>query len=212
MKATLFYRTVATAFIALSLGACMSMPISTMYKMSQFSPIDMKPSEMHVAIRTNEAIDVQNGAVNISMGVKSDGLNDDGEQVQPAIAENHDFKVQVLPGMKMALAPILLDGIEENERITILKLSAEDAQVMADTLALARKYKASKAKVNGSFSIGTESACFSNISQFEELEVDVFLQTDQEEGYMLFIEDIDIIEEAQDRNLSFEASNKCPVD
>ena len=212
MKKSRVFLLAATATLTVLLTACMSMPISTMYKMSQFSPLDMEPSEIRVAIRTNEVIDVQNGAVKISMGLASEGLNEDGEKVHPAIDEKYEFQVQVLTDSKADITPILLDGLEERERLTILKLSNEDAKVMADVLALARKYKASNVKINGSFSIGTENSCFGNISQFEELEVDVFLQTDNKEGYMLFIEDIDIIEEAIDRNVDLKAVNQCQAD
>ncbi len=209
MKIKAFTHTVTAAFLVFALTGCMSMPISTMYKMVAFSPLDMKPNEMRVAIRTNEAIDVQSGAVKIFMGLKSEGLTEDGEKVQQAIEEKYEFLVQVQPDIKADFSPMLLDGIEDRERLTILKLSNEDAQTMTDGLTLAKKYKASKAQISGSFSISTENSCFGNLSQFEELEVDVFLQTDNKDGYMLFLEDFDIIEEAQDRNVDLKAVNKC---
>jgi hypothetical protein len=204
--------------LTLFLGACMSMPFKTMYKMSQFSPLEIEPHELSVAIRTNEAINIQNGAVQVSMNVKSEGLQTPTENPS---ADDSEFgpldislkmNVLLLPATKIALAPILLDGIEDNERVTILSLSEEDANEMAETLALIRKYKAKGLKPSGGFGISTQAQCFGDFSAFEELEVDIFLQVDKKEGYMMFLEDVDIIEEANDRDVNLLTKNKCELD
>jgi hypothetical protein len=204
----------ATA-VTLFLGGCMSMPISTMYKMSQFSPLDIEPHELKVAIRTNEAINIQSGAVQVSMNVQSEGMQASEENTQSQVDEfgpiNIELKmnVRVVPENKMGFAPILLDDIEDNERLTILGLSDEDAQTMTETLALIRKYKANGLKPSGSFGISTQSQCFGDFSAFDELEVDIFIQVDRQEGYIMFLEDIDIIEEANDREIDLLTKNKC---
>ncbi|MBU2880791.1 hypothetical protein KO525_16510 [Psychrosphaera sp. B3R10] len=204
-----------TSVVTFILNGCMSMPISTMYKMSQFSPLDIKPHELKVAIRTNEAINIQSGAVQISMDVQSKGMEkasgisksqlDEFGPVDIALKMN----VRVLPENKKGFTPILLDDIGDDERLTILSLSDEDAQSMSDTLALVRKYRANGIKPRGSFGISTQSQCFGDFSGFDELEVDVFIQVDNQEGYIMFLEDIDIIEEANDRDLKMLTTNKC---
>jgi hypothetical protein len=60
--------------VTLSLMGCMSMPISTMYKMSQLSILSISPSEIKVAIRTNELVEVQNGAAHIRLATQTDGV------------------------------------------------------------------------------------------------------------------------------------------
>ena len=208
-------RILLVSALTLILSACMSMPFKTMYKMSQFSPLEIKPHELSVAIRTNEAINIQNGAVQVSMNVKSEGLQTSEENPNSNSNEfgpldiNLKMNVMLSPAIQLYLAPILLDGIEDNERVTILSLSEKDAQEMADTLDLIRKYKAKGLKPQGGFGISTQAQCFGDFSVFEELDVDIFIQVEKQEGYMMFLEDIDIIEEAKDRNVELLTSNKC---
>jgi hypothetical protein len=200
--------------VTLSLMGCMSMPISTMYKMSQLSILGISPSEIRVAIRTNELVEVQNGAAHIRLATKTDGVVGEtangvkGEVLAP-FDYVYNFHTQVLSGNKGDISSKLLDGIKDGERVTILKLSNEDATTMSDALARVKRYKAKGARVTGGFSIGTGSSCFSNIDKFDELDVDLFLQTDVKDGFMLFLEDIDIIEEIQDLNIALETTNKC---
>jgi hypothetical protein len=200
--------------MTLSLTGCMSMPISTMYKMSQLSILGISPSEIGVAIRTNELVEVQNGAAHIRLATKTDGVAGEsaigvkGEELAP-FDSIYYFHTQVLSGNKGDISSKLLEGIKDGERVTILKLSNEDASTMSDALGRVKRYKAKGAKVTGGFSIGTSSSCFSNIDKFDELNVDLFLQTDSKDGFMLFLEDIDIIEEIQDLNIELETTNKC---
>ncbi|GAC14873.1 hypothetical protein [Aliiglaciecola lipolytica] len=198
------YKVFSVFFVVFSVAGCMSMPISTMYKMSQFSPFDMEPKEVRVAVRTDEQIQVRNGAVKISMSYRSDGTN-----TLPAIHEEHNFNVQVQQAEDADLVEILLDDIEENERVTILKLSEGDAQNMKNLLQLAKQYKAVEAKGTGEFAITTNNDCFENINKFESLDVDVFFKTSDQEGYMLFLEDVDIIEQAKDNDIDLKQTNKC---
>ncbi|MBU2876233.1 hypothetical protein [Aliiglaciecola lipolytica] len=186
------------------LSGCMSMPISTMYKMSQFSPFDMEPQDIRIALRTDKSIEVKNGAAKIFMSYSSDG-NDS----LPAFYEEHNFSVEILQYRHSEMPEILLDDIEDNERVTILKLSDSDAQAMKDLLAKAKQYKALDAKGRGEFAISTENNCFGNLNNFASLEVDVFLQAVKEDGYMLFLEDVDVIEQAKDNDIDLHQTNLC---
>jgi hypothetical protein len=198
----------------LSLAACMSMPMTTMYKMSQLSILDIEPSEISVAIRTNESVKVETGAANIRLAMKTEGLVDDSvnrfesEQFPPFDLQ-YKFQIQVLPGFKSEMASILSDGIEAQEQITILKLSEEDAATMTTAMARVKSYKAKGVEVNGQFSFGIGSSCFGDLAAFDELKVDLFIQTDADDGYMLFLEDMDIIEESRDRSIELATANKC---
>jgi hypothetical protein len=203
--------------VTLAFTGCMSMSISTMYKMSQLSILGISPSEIRVAIRTNELVEVQNGAAHIRLTTKTDGVT--GESVNgvegeklPPFDYKYEFKTQVLSGFQGDISSILVKGIKDGEQITILKLSNEGANTMSDALERVKSYKAKGAKVTGGFSIGTSSSCFSSIHKFDELYVDLFLQTDVKDGFMLFLEDIDIIEEFRDLNIELETTNKCQPD
>ncbi|MDO6692457.1 hypothetical protein Q4574_04130 [Aliiglaciecola sp. 3_MG-2023] len=188
------------------LTGCMSMPISTMYKMSQFSPFDMEPKDIRIALRTNQSIEVKSGAAQIFMSYSSDG-----NERLPAFYEEHKFNVQVQKIQNAEIPEILLDDLEDNEAVTILKLSDSDAQTMKNLLAKAKEYKAQEARGKGEFAISTENNCFGNLNNFTSLEVDVFLQAVKEDGYMLFLEDIDVIEEANNNDIDLQQTNRCEV-
>lgn len=200
----LFKRYIVTAMVVVGLAGCTSMPISTMLKMSQFSPMDIEPEGLRLAIRTDQAVKLKQGAVQIAFGFESAGTD-----VLPSVKEEHSFKVEVLSDMTTGLPPILFEDIEPNETVTILKLSAEDADIMQKAKALIKKYKSADAKTKGFFSFGFEDQCFGNIDGFESLDVDLFLKTTTSEDYFLFMEDMDILEEAADNNVNLKEVNKC---
>ena len=199
------------------LSGCMSIPVTTMYKMSQLSILSLNPDEIQVAVRTNELIEVHGGAVNIRMATSSEGLAEEGtDEAKNFPPFNHEYKFkpqeQVLSASASNIPVILKDDIEDNEKITILKFYDKDVATMKDVLAQVKRYREKGAKVSGEFSIGFESSCFSNLYQFDELEVDLFLQTKEDDGFMLFFEDIDIIEEAREYDVEDNSQGECNAD
>ncbi|MEP1446776.1 MAG: hypothetical protein ABJK37_11755 [Paraglaciecola sp.] len=212
MKSSVVNLTVSA--VMLSLVGCMSMPTATMYKMSQLSILGINPNEISVAIRTNELIELQNGAVEIGLTTQSKGFIDGSTK-----SENHEklssfdykykFPVQVLDMTSVTGSPLLYKGMQDGERITILKLSKDDADLMTDAINRVKNYKSQGVKVTGGISIGTNSHCFKNLDKFEELEVDLFLKTDVKDGFMLFLDDIDIIEEAKELKINFTTNHPC---
>jgi hypothetical protein len=189
---------------ALIISGCMSMPISTMVKMAQFSVHDIEANELRFAVRTDKGVEVKDGAVNMSFSYESDG----GGKFEP-VSLKHKFLVAAQPDIKMDYEVELSDGMEAHERLTIFKLSDDDAQKLDHLLAVSKKYKAADVKGEGSFSVGFSSHCFMFNDLNDELEVDVFLKTNANDGYMLFMEDVDIFEEAKSRNIDLKEVNKC---
>ncbi len=197
-------RTILLGLFALVLTGCMSMPLSTMVKMASFTPYDIDAQAMRIAVRTDRAVNIEQGAVTMSMSYETQG-NADFEPV----SMKYKFEVVKQPDIKLDYEPILRDGIESNERLSIFRLSDEDAQKLSQLLDTAKRYKDADIKGTGSFSIGVTSECFGNIQDKEELLVDLFLKTSQQEGYFLFLEDIDVIEEANSRDFDLKKANKC---
>ena len=81
------------------LSGCMSIPVTTMYKVSQLSILSLNPDEIQVAVLTNEAENF------------------------PPFNHEYEFKPQeqVLSASASNIPAILKDDIEDNEKITILK-------------------------------------------------------------------------------------------
>lgn len=110
------------------LSGCMSIPVTTMYKVSQLSILSLNPDEIQVAVLTNEAENF------------------------PPFNHEYEFKPQeqVLSASASNIPAILKDDIEDNEKITILTFYDKDAATMKDVLAQVKRYreKARKYLVN----------------------------------------------------------------
>lgn len=202
MKISLLRILCVSLFVLLS--GCMSMPIGTMLKMSQFSPMDIEPQGLRLAIRTDQAIKIEKGAVTVKFGFESAGT-----ETLPSVSRNHEFKVQVLPDLKAGFSPILFEDIGKNETVTILKLTDQDARIMQQAQALVKQYKAADAEVNGHFALAMQGKCFGNLAGFEYLPVDLFVKTTSRDEYFLFLEEVDIIEQANEHNVDLKQINKC---
>lgn len=198
------FKLICTVACVVLLSACTSMPLKTMYKMSQFSPMDIEPQGLRLAVRTDQGIQLKKGAVTISFGFESVG-----SESLPAVKEDHRFQVMILPDVKAGFSPILFEDIEDKESVTVMQLSEQDAQTMAQAQALIRQYKAADVETKGYFSLGLEGKCFGNMSAYEYLEADLFLKTNTTEDYFIFLEDVDIIEQAKDHNVDLKQINKC---
>lgn len=202
MKISLLH--VVTLWLAVMLSGCMSMPVGTMLKMSQFSPMDIEPAGLRLAIRTDQAIKIEQGAVYVKFGFETEGTDK-----LPPVSRNHQFNVQVLPDLKAGYSALLFDDIESNETVTVLKLSDQDARIMQQAQSLIKQYKDADADVKGHFSLGMQNKCFGNVESFETLDVDLFLRTSMQDDYFLFLENVDIIEQAKEHNVNLQQVNKC---
>lgn len=175
---------------ALLVGGCMSMPLSSMYKLSQLSPLEANPKEMKIAVRTLDIAGIQTGAINMHLGyVAQDG----------SINIDEDYLVEV--ENNPLLSKLLLNGIEENEKVTVMQLSAIDGASMQAHQQRIKAYKEAGGEGQGTFSVGVNSICLTGPLPDDELLVDIFLQVSEAESFFIMFEDMDLLQEDEQGEL-----------
>lgn len=193
------------------LTGCMSMPIKGMYKMATLDPLSIDPHELKLALRTEQVVEVAKGSVVMQLEYSTPAVGE-----YSAVDRKHKFNVAVErfedTSSAQTLPSILLDGIEANEQVTLLFLSAQDATEMAETLRIVREYKAADIKGRGMIGFSFNQNCLLNTETMKSLEVDLFLKTAEKEQYFMFFDDFDVIEHAKEENVDLKQLNQCVTD
>jgi len=194
--------------ITLVISACTSMSFKAMYKMATLDPLTIKPDELVLALRTDQAVDIGKGTVEMKLAFSGPAY-----QQYEAVERDHAFLVEVEKiDVEQTVTPyseILLDGIEANEQVTILKLNPADAAQMAETQKIIKRYRESEVKGKGMFSFGFNQSCIIRSEYLESLPVDLFLKTSNDEEFFMFFDDLDVIEQARDQQMDLKQVNKC---
>lgn len=182
-----------------------------MYEMATFDPLSIQPDELVLALRANESVIITKGSVEIKLAYSVPAY---GEYA--AVDRKHTFLVDVdrIAQTKKTedsdlLPEILLDGIEVNEQVTILRLNQQDAKEMMETQKLIKRYRDLDVKGKGMFSFSLNQSCIINSENLDSLFVDLFLKTSNEESFFVFFDDLDVVAQAQEQQLDLKQVNKC---
>lgn len=173
-----------------NLVACSSMSFIGMYKMSQMDPMTMDPAQISVAIKTDQAVEVKKGAATITFRYQSEDQSKDQ-------SINIDKVFEVVVDNQNKAAYELFGKLKPTEVVTSLSLTAEDAQLFRGFQQQIAAHKANGGKGTGSFGLGLTDFCLPEPMPKRDLLVDVYLQTDRQDGFFKFLSDVDIKEQAK---------------
>ncbi|MCC2617558.1 hypothetical protein LJ739_14995 [Aestuariibacter halophilus] len=178
-------RTIIIAALLLSMLGCASVPLRTMYHLSQFDPMQADPGQIAVAIRTTDAIAMQKGDVTIDLAFAADDNS--------VVIDNH-YLVEVAELQRWPAS--LQDGLQAGEGLTVLHLSEQDAQSMREVqkMVLERREQLGSAKGKGSFSVSVKGTCLRKALPQGDVYVDLLLQVDTEQGFLTLAEDATLAE------------------
>lgn len=180
-------RFLSAILLSFALISCSSISLVGMYKLSKVDPLSADPAQIKVAIKTDKVIKVNDGAVKIKFGYQSD----DG-----TIDINDEFDVNI--DYQSAIAQSLFTDIATNEYVTVLSLNESDAKKFRQNQFLISKHKTEDKKGQGYFSLGLDNFCLPNPLPERELTVDVFLQTERQDGFFKFLSDVDLKDQFED--------------
>ncbi|WP_298445147.1 hypothetical protein [uncultured Ferrimonas sp.] len=175
------WRWAAVAALPL-LGACSSMPISTMYKMVTLEPLEIDPQQVKFAVRTDR------NAVIGEKGVVM-GLSYHSEDGQVQLDEEYSVRVN----HDMRPSGVLLQGQEPGEQVVIFSLSPRDAQSMRRFQQKVAKHQENGVEGSGGLSINLDEFCFKQ-APTEPVLADMFMQTERADGFFVFLNNVDILE------------------
>lgn len=168
--------------LPLILGGCMSMPISTMYKMATLNPLEIDPGQVQLAVRTDNRVNIGDDGVTISMGYVSE---------DKSLDLDHEFPVVVDRNARNQA--ILLDDMKQSEQVVLFRLRQQDRELMRQFQQKVHQHKENGGEGSGSFGIRLSEFCLKADAP-TELETDMFLQVDKQDGFFVFFEDVDIRE------------------
>ena len=171
-------------------SACSSIPIMTMYKMRNVSPLEAHPEHIKVAVRTDKRIIIQKGNVELKFGYKADDGSLNIEDLYLIEVEHNSIA-----------HPTLLDGIGRHEAVTLLKLSPDDAKQLRESQRLVAEHQSSGEKGQGYLSVGLSNICTPGGVNIANAEADLFLHVDPATGFLLLFDDMNIAESLEVSNL-----------
>ncbi|MBC3766171.1 hypothetical protein [Neptunicella marina] len=165
----------------LTVSACSSIPLRTLYHMSQIDPLDVNARDVRIAVRADQAIRVQQGNVQFKLyfAAKDGSLYIDDTylvQVMPQTVPDSDLK----------------DGAKSGEVITLLSLSENDAMQMQRSQQLIAQALDKDSKGEGRITVDITGACIVGKQVPANHVVDLFLLIDPDVGYLSLIEDLDL--------------------
>mgnify|MGYP000704644558 FL=1 len=179
--------------------ACSNIPLSTMIKLMDLNPLETDPKQLVVAVKAPEGVDVRDGDVVIDFDFRTD---------DPEYSFSHNFPVII--NDDYLVPDNLKEDIEENEKITVLQLSKEDAQTMAEGQKMVKDYSENNEKGGaGSMNVRLVSACRDENFSWGNSELNVYLKTQDDEDFFLFLEDMDVTKLDTDVQRNINAIPKC---
>ena len=169
--------------IALFLAGCTSMPLTSMYKLSRIDPMEADPAQIKVALRADEAIGFGKGDAQIEFkfDAEDDSLNIDEiyliEVVRNPVVQG-DLYADKKPG----------------DSITVLGLTASDAERMKQLQLEMAPFRNGDVEGSGSLRVNLSGMCLHSKMPPGEVQLDLFLQTSEQEGFFLMAKNLDMRE------------------
>lgn len=171
------------AGVLVLLTACSSIPLGTMIKMVRLNPLDMDPQQLVVAVRAPEGLKVRDGDVVIDFSFRTG---------DPDTSFNHQFPV--MTNDDYVVPDSLRKDLRENEHITVMQLSEEDALTMYNAQQAVKEYRRNNTDGAGAGNIDLRlvSACRDNNFSWGGSTLNVYLKTEDEESFFLFLRNMDV--------------------
>nr|WP_282444910.1 hypothetical protein [Idiomarina sp. ATCH4] len=163
------------------------------------NPLETDPQQLVVAVRSPEGVNVRDGDIVIDFNFRTDDPDYSFDHALPVII-NDDYAVP--DGLK--------EDIEGNEKITVMQLSREDAEIMTKGQQMVRDYRENNEKGGaGSMNVRLVSACRDDNFSWGNSELNVYLKTQDDEDFFLFLEDMDVTKLETDVQRNINAIPKC---
>ena len=183
-------RSIIVLLGVLSLAACSSIPITSLYKLYKLDPFRMSPQELRIIIRADEAISIRKGNISMNIGFKA---HDD------SLTIDDTYLVEV--ERNGSLPTEVLDDREPNEALTLLRLSEADARQLAETQKLLKPYADSDDESDageGSFGISVTGVCLNKPIPPGKSRLTLYLQSSVEDGFFVFLKNLDMRKKRKD--------------
>lgn len=162
--------------------ACSNIPLTTMMKLMNLNPLETDPKQLVVAVVTPEGVNVRDGDIVIDFSFRTG---------DPSTSFDHNFPVVI--NADYAVPDSLKEDIDDNEKITVMQLAEKDALTMYEGQQAVKEYRRKHENGGaGSMDVRLVSACRDNNFSRSNSKLNVYLKTQDDEDFFLFLEDMDI--------------------
>lgn len=174
--------------ICILITACTSVPLSTMWKLRNFDPLQTDPSQMRIAVITDKIVQLKDDAVTIELSFAS-------------VLPQHTFKNISNAIVKTNSTVQELDSkLTDNQRITLFYLDKKTADEMRLAQNRIRIIRQNDIEGQGSFSVSVNTGCFEGPKP-QALQADIYAQLDANNGYIKMISNIDLLNQIDESEL-----------
>ena len=184
--------------IALFLAGCTSMPLTSMYKLSRIDPMEADPAQIKVAVRADEAIGIGKGDAQIEF--KFD-------------AEDNSLNIDEIYLIEVVRDPVVQGDLyadkKPDESITILGLTASDAERMKQLQLEMAPFRNGDVEGSGSLRVNLNGMCLHSKLPPGEVQLDLFLQTSEQDGFFLMAKNLDMREVMAEEGTNMDELPDC---
>jgi len=172
-----------TVLLICLLSACAGMPISSMYKLRNFEPMDIDPQAVSIAVITHEAVQLADGSASLVLSYSSE------------VAE-HNFSSHIVANLSRNPNIDSLQAARDDfEDITLFYLDEEAAKTLQIAQNRIHAIKQLNVEGDGSMSVNISSGCMAG-SRPDSLSADIYVKFNNKLGYILINENVDLFAEA----------------
>lgn len=172
---------VVLLLIVLSIVGCAGIPLSSVYKMMTANPLDFHPDAISIAIKRSNVIQLKTGDVEMNFFI-------DSENPDLKVLQQYFLVVDNTPRI-----PIIAEGLNNNEALTVLTLSPEDVIRMQDLQKMMKSHlKNGGENKDFGFSVRVLEGCKNTNDIPDNVFVSLFLKLDSRSDFFPLYEDFDI--------------------
>ena len=184
--------------IALFLAGCSGMPLTSMYKLSRMDPMEADPAQIKVAVRADKAIGFGKGDAQIEF--KFD-------------AEDDSLNIDEIYLIEVVRDPVVQGDLyadkKPDESITILGLTASDAERMKQLQLEMAPFRNGDVEGSGSLRVNLNGMCLHSKLPPGEVQLDLFLQTSEQDGFFLMAKNLDMREVMAEEGTNMDELPDC---
>ena len=167
--------------IVLSITGCAGIPLSSVYKMMTADPLEFHPDSVSIAIKRSKAIQINTGDVVMNMHIHS-------KSPYLKISQKYFFRVDNIPR-----SSAFVDGLNENQALTVLTLSPEDVIQMKNLQKEMKKHlNNGGSRDDFGFSITVLNGCKNTKNIPKSVLVSLFLKLDNRSEFFPLYENFDV--------------------
>lgn len=169
-----------TTCIIFALSACSSIPLTSMWKLRNVSPLEADPALFKIAVISNELIQLKDNSTSIALGFTSEN-------------SSYSFKTEVMASVNPnAIESELEPYRQSKERITLFTLNEDAVRQLRIAQSRIQTIKEKEIEGDGSLAVSIHTGCI-NGPKPKTVKANIFVSFAPSQGFVKLISNIDLL-------------------